>query len=63
MTDEQTKICVKCKEELPATRDFFYQNKRRPDGLRGVCKDCFNELPSVQAKTQSRRRRREGYWA
>jgi len=37
------KICTKCKEELPATVEYFYKDKRRKDGLRCWCKECVKE--------------------
>ena len=46
---QQTKICTKCKRELPATNDFFYftkvgyKGKIYNDGLRYHCRDCMNE--------------------
>ena len=35
-----TKICTACKQELPATSEFFYVNKAYKMGLRSVCKEC-----------------------
>jgi 5-methylcytosine-specific restriction endonuclease McrA len=35
-----TKVCTKCGQELPATSECFYKNKRRPDGLQQYCKQC-----------------------
>jgi 5-methylcytosine-specific restriction endonuclease McrA len=34
------KICPACKEAKPGTRDFFYADKRTPDGLAHACKIC-----------------------
>lgn len=45
--DALEKICTKCKESLPADTEFFYADKRSADGLRGTCKVCYSELPSV----------------
>lgn len=41
----QTKICSnpKCKEELPATNEFFCKDKRTKSGLSARCKKCHNE--------------------
>ena len=36
-----TKVCTKCKRELPLER--FGQNPRSSDGLKVYCKDCENE--------------------
>lgn len=35
-----TKICSKCKKELPATNYYFHRAKNRPDGLYEQCKKC-----------------------
>ena len=35
-----TKICSKCKRELPATSEYFYISKRTKDNLHSVCKKC-----------------------
>src|SRR5690554_689476 len=47
----RTKICRKCREELPATPDYFYRGKRGKYGLRSYCKPCHN-------KTGAERKRR-----
>ena len=39
----ETKVCTKCGEEKPATKEFFFRQKKRPDGLNTQCKDCKNE--------------------
>lgn len=36
--EEKTKICAKCKRELPLSE--FYKHCRTKDGLQGECKDC-----------------------
>ena len=36
----KTKKCTKCKEELPATLDFFRANTGKLDGFRARCKRC-----------------------
>ena len=46
-TTTAEKKCTRCLEELPADREFFYTDKRRPDGLRTTCKACYAALPSV----------------
>ena len=38
------KICWYCKNPFPATSEYFYRDKSRPDGLCGRCKDCNYEL-------------------
>ncbi len=39
-TIEETKTCTKCHKEHPATREFFYAEKRHGDGLHAWCKPC-----------------------
>lgn len=34
------KRCTKCKQEFPATRDYFHCDKNRPSGLYPECKAC-----------------------
>ena len=36
----ETKHCPKCKKNFPATPLYFYREKRRPDGLHALCKQC-----------------------
>lgn len=37
----ETKICYKCKKELPV--EFFEKNRTRKDGLQSACKKCKKE--------------------
>lgn len=36
------KRCCRCGRELPATREYFYADKRASDGLYGHCKACHS---------------------
>ena len=36
----ETKICIDCKKELPATSEYFGKHKTCKDGLRNQCKEC-----------------------
>ena len=36
----KTKKCNKCEEHLPATNEFFSDNKTAKDGLYSICKKC-----------------------
>lgn len=40
MTEYNTKVCTKCKRELPATKEFFSQHLQCKYGLNSQCKDC-----------------------
>ena len=35
-----TKICGKCKQELPLSSEFYHRMKSTADGFRGTCKAC-----------------------
>ncbi len=36
----ETKICSRCKKELPMTKEYFYVDKRKSLGFRYECKKC-----------------------
>lgn len=36
-----SKVCTLCKEEKPATLEFFVRQKLGKYGLRSMCKPCF----------------------
>ena len=36
----KTKICTQCCLKYPITRDFFYADKRKKDGLHSECRKC-----------------------
>ena len=36
------KICPKCKEEYPATKEYFFTNNSNKDKLAWACKKCNN---------------------
>lgn len=38
------KRCTKCKQEFPATNEFFHKNSSVRDGLRPDCKSCVREF-------------------
>ena len=40
----KTKVCTKCGEEKPATKEFFHQRLRNLDGLNFQCKVCMNKV-------------------
>lgn len=46
------KRCCHCKEDKPATTEYFCRNKQRPDGLHPKCKACksaYRQTPSGKA--------------
>lgn len=63
--DGPTKRCPKCREDFPATTEFFWGDRGAADGLYYCCKGCWSELPSARrrlalramAKERMRRRR------
>ena len=41
----ETKVCTKCGEEKPATREFFHKQKDGRHGFRSDCKVCVRSRP------------------
>src|SRR6266567_2836407 len=41
MDTNPLKCCSKCKEEKPATTEFFHRHTQEKDGLRSHCKSCI----------------------
>lgn len=39
----QTKLCSKCRKELPMTTEYFFRKKASKDGLNYLCKKCCHE--------------------
>jgi 5-methylcytosine-specific restriction endonuclease McrA len=37
----ESKVCSKCKRELPRNTDYFYKNTHAKDGYRPTCKQCM----------------------
>lgn len=50
-----TKRCTKCKEDLPATPEFFWRRIYNVDGLWDICKACCSEMPCMVNRTAKRR--------
>lgn len=44
------KTCFKCKEEFPATKEYFYGNKAKHDKLSSYCKKCSNSYVTKWSK-------------
>ena len=49
MTDEKTKVCTKCGQELPLS-EFVIQKKSK-DGLMYWCKSCMKEYNKIRYET------------
>lgn len=43
MQNYTTKYCPKCKQDKPATSEYWYQDASRADGLQAICKKCRSE--------------------
>lgn len=50
-----TKICTKCKKELPATLEYFYKSNRGALGLHSICKVCTREYDNSEKRKESKR--------
>lgn len=46
---EGMKVCPRYQQEKPASRDFFYYDRRRADGLSGMCISCRSQTESPAA--------------
>lgn len=47
----KTKICPKCNRELPATKEYWYSDIRKKDGLYPSCKTCKDKQVKEYKKT------------
>lgn len=55
------KRCTKCKEEKPATAEFFYRQKRGKFGFQSRCKSCsalYGQTDEAREKERLRQRER-----
>lgn len=48
----ETKICTKCKRELPATKEYRYISKASKDWWYSPCKECKNKYFSIYHQTE-----------
>lgn len=46
------RVCTRCGNAYPPTREFFFRNKAMRDGLRPECKACYREMPSIAKRTK-----------
>jgi len=47
---QATKICPRCKNSYPATREYFHVQRKHKDGLRSHCKQCCNHYQKQYQK-------------
>ena len=57
---EASKRCCKCKEDLPATPEFFWRDRSQKDGFYPYCKACYYELPCAKRREAIRAEKRNG---
>ena len=55
----ETKICTKCKEELPATTEYFHRHNQSNDSLRSRCKKCRNKTNQRWRKIKANEKKKE----
>ena len=55
----ETKICTKCKRELPATKEYFSSYKKAKCWLEACCKECKATAQRERAKKYSEQRKEE----
>lgn len=53
-------LCSRCKKDLSRTRQYFYADKRRKDGLASECKKCKCLQTSKWAKQNPKLHRKYG---
>jgi 5-methylcytosine-specific restriction endonuclease McrA len=54
---ETMKVCTKCGQEFPATREFFYRNALGRNGLNPQCKQCKAAYASSEEARERNRLR------
>jgi len=57
-----TIICTKCKEELPATSQYFRKRKKAKYGLKQECKTCCKLVEKKYREKQTTKLRRKIYY-
>jgi len=50
------KSCSKCKQEFPATAEYFYKDCREKSGLCSRCKDCAKQYQQSDRGKESHKR-------
>lgn len=54
---EKLKRCTKCKQEFPATDEYFYKKGKKECGLRSICKECFKKGQIEYERDRGRNKR------
>lgn len=54
----QTKVCSRCKKELPATREYFQINRMGRYGLQSQCKRCRQTIAEENYEREAERKRK-----
>lgn len=62
----ETKICTKCKRELPATKEYWYISKTSKDWWYSSCKECKIKTIKAYKHTdeyrEKRKKKLKEYW-
>jgi hypothetical protein len=53
----QTKVCTKCKHDLPMTLEYFGPCKRNKNGFRSWCRNCSNVAKKDYLRVLSKEKR------
>lgn len=53
MSNLTTKICIRCKRELPLTREFWCRDNKTKSGYHSYCKRCQNEANKIALKKKT----------
>lgn len=57
----KTKICSKCKKELPLTTEYYHRRRDRKIGFRSECKECGLKQKRDYRKTEGSKIMRKKY--
>lgn len=49
------KVCTRCKEEKPATHEYWHRDKNKKDGLTPRCKECRNKQSKEYKKKNKKK--------
>ena len=57
------RTCTTCKQDKPATGEYFVRDSRCPDGIKFTCKVCRSDYLRVWNKTEAGVKNRKRSWA